>query len=122
MSSSTALLPKDRKKTDHVRTLDISLDLTNNRKPIFLRVTHSPWVIIDQKTLLSLRFAVSVFLTSSLILIVNYDVQENQLGWLTVFSFSNIAYFLQALYSWIAFVSALSATFQSLLLLHIFLQ
>ncbi|EPE36700.1 hypothetical protein GLAREA_08863 [Glarea lozoyensis ATCC 20868] len=88
MSSSTALLPKDRKKTDH---------------PIFLRITHSPWVIIDQKTLVSLQFIVSVYLTGSLILIANYDVEQNQIGWSTVFNFSNIAYFMQALYSWIAF-------------------
>ncbi|KAG9232222.1 hypothetical protein BJ875DRAFT_515129 [Amylocarpus encephaloides] len=91
MSSSTALLsllPKDPKKLDH---------------PIFLRICYSPWATIDQETLLALRLITSAYLTFSFVLHMSYEMNHNKHGWLTVYEFANISYFLQAMYSWIAF-------------------
>ncbi|KAF8857826.1 hypothetical protein BDZ45DRAFT_674440 [Acephala macrosclerotiorum] len=88
MSSSTALLPKDGKKGDH---------------PIFLRVCHSPWLGVGQKVLVGLRGLVAAYLVISFIMIIDYDIKHNHHGWLTVFEFSNLQYFIQALYHAIAF-------------------
>ncbi|CAG8980714.1 hypothetical protein HYALB_00012120 [Hymenoscyphus albidus] len=88
MSSSTALLPKDRKNNDH---------------PIFLRVCHSPWVSIDQKSLLALRFVTAVYLSFSFVMVQDFEHNQQKRGWLSVFDFGNIAYFLQVLYHWMAF-------------------
>ncbi|KAH8652690.1 hypothetical protein BGZ60DRAFT_436275 [Tricladium varicosporioides] len=89
MSSSTALLPKDRKKEDH---------------PIFLRVCHSPWVMVGQKSLVAFRFITAAYLFISFLMILDYEIKRNDHGWLTVFEFSNVSYFLQVLYHWIAFI------------------
>ncbi|CZR67593.1 uncharacterized protein PAC_17492 [Phialocephala subalpina] len=88
MSSSTALLPKDNKKGDH---------------PIFLRVCHSPWLGVGQKALVGLRGLVAAYLVASFIMIIDYEIKHNHHGWLTVFEFSNLQYFIQVLYHVIAF-------------------
>ncbi|TVY16801.1 hypothetical protein LARI1_G004512 [Lachnellula arida] len=86
MSSSTALLPKN-KKDEH---------------PIFLRVCHSPWMNIGQKALVGLRGLTAIYMAVSLSMIINYDVGVNKHGWSTVFEPPNIAYFTLTLYQWIA--------------------
>ncbi|KAE8442242.1 hypothetical protein EG329_003713 [Mollisiaceae sp. DMI_Dod_QoI] len=88
MSSSTALLPKDRKKDDH---------------PIFLRVCHSPWLGINQKALVGLRGLTAAYLVVSFLMIIDYELRRNKHGWLTIFEFSNVQYLIQALYHIIAF-------------------
>ncbi|PMD22359.1 hypothetical protein NA56DRAFT_670422 [Hyaloscypha hepaticicola] len=87
MASSTALLPKDRKKDDH---------------PIFLRVCHSPWISIGQKALVGLRSLAASYLFVSFLAIINYELERNNNGLGTIFKFSNIAYFIQLLYNAIA--------------------
>lgn len=77
----------------------------DNHQPIFLRVCHSPWVSIGQKSLVGLRLLTAVYLLISFLMIIYYEIKCNNHGWLTVFEFSNIVYFLQLLYEWIAFVS-----------------
>ncbi|KUJ07623.1 uncharacterized protein LY89DRAFT_660408 [Mollisia scopiformis] len=88
MSSSTALLPKDRKKDDH---------------PIFLRVCHSPWSGIGQKALVGLRGLAAAYMLASFALIINYELQHLKHDWLTIFEFSNVQYLLQVMYHVIAF-------------------
>ncbi|TVY65747.1 hypothetical protein LSUE1_G006707 [Lachnellula suecica] len=85
MSSSTALLPKQgsTKKDDH---------------PIFLRVCHSPWVGIGQKSLVGLRTLTSTYLLVSGGMIIDYEIKKNKHGWLTAFEFSNVAYAMLTLY------------------------
>jgi hypothetical protein len=87
-TSTSALLPKDRKKDDH---------------PIFLRVCHSPWTAIDQKGLVGLRGLAAAYMLVSFGIIIEYELRHLQHGWLTIFEFSNIQYFLQVLYHVIAF-------------------
>ncbi|TVY50835.1 hypothetical protein LCER1_G005521 [Lachnellula cervina] len=86
MSSSTALLPKN-KKDEH---------------PIFLRVCHSPWMSIGQKTLVGLRGLTAIYMAVSLTMILHYDVDVNKHGWSTLFEPPNIAYFTLTLHQWIA--------------------
>ncbi|KAF4626493.1 hypothetical protein G7Y89_g11665 [Cudoniella acicularis] len=89
MSSSTALLPKDRKNQDH---------------PVFLRVCHSPWAGIGQKSLVGLRFLIALYLLISFSLIIYFEIDRNEHGWLTIFEFSNITFFIQVIYHWIVFI------------------
>ncbi|KAK2627041.1 hypothetical protein QTJ16_004216 [Diplocarpon rosae] len=88
MSSSTALLPK-AKKDDH---------------PIFLRVCHSPWSVIGQKALVGLRALIVAYLLVSFILLIDYEVNNTNDKSLVFFKFSNVSYFIQLLYHWIAFL------------------
>ncbi|PMD29692.1 hypothetical protein L207DRAFT_574076 [Hyaloscypha variabilis F] len=87
MSSSTALLPKDRKKDDH---------------PIFLRVCHSPWITIGQKALVGLRGLIAAYLFVAFLAVIKYELERNKSGLITIFKFSNITSFLQLLYHNIA--------------------
>ncbi|KAH6718614.1 hypothetical protein DL95DRAFT_461681 [Leptodontidium sp. 2 PMI_412] len=87
MSSSTALLPKN-KKDDH---------------PIFLRVCHSPWTSIGQKALVGLRGLTAVYLLASFAMIIDYEIKHTDDGKLALFKFSNIEYGIQVLYHWMAF-------------------
>jgi hypothetical protein len=60
---------------------------------------------IGQKVLVTLRGVTFAYLVMSFFMIVDYEIDRNDHGWLTVFEFSNVAYFLQLLYQGIAFVS-----------------
>jgi hypothetical protein len=106
MASSTALLPKDRKKDDHVGLpLHHQSINSDSSQPIFLRVCHSPWISIGQKALVGLRSLTASYLFVSFLAIINYDLERNKTGLFTIFKFSNIAYFIQLLYNAIAAVS-----------------
>jgi len=110
MASSTALLPKDRKKDDHVGLpLHHQSINSDSSQPIFLRVCHSPWISIGQKALVGLRSLTASYLFVSFLAIINYDLERNKTGLFTIFKFSNIAYFIQLLYNAIAAVSLFSA-------------
>jgi len=87
MSSSTALLPKDRKKDDH---------------PIFLRVCHSPWSGLDQRALSALRGILAIYLIVGFAINIKYEFKHHR-GWLIVFALPNISYFLQVIYHCAAF-------------------
>jgi hypothetical protein len=105
MTSSTALLPKDRKKDDHVgHPLHHQSINTDNCQPIFLRVCHSPWISIGQKALVGLRSLAASYLFVSFLAIIKYELERNKTGLVTIFKFSNIAYFIQLLYNAIAAV------------------
>lgn len=89
MSSSTALLPKDRKqKDDH---------------PIFLRACHSPWKSIGQKSLASLRGITAAYTVAAFGLNMHYEFKHNNDKWFAPFEFSNVATGLQMIYHSIAF-------------------
>jgi hypothetical protein len=45
------------------------------------------------------------YLFVSFLAIINYDLERNKTGLVTIFKFSNIAYFIQLLYNAIAAVS-----------------
>jgi hypothetical protein len=62
---------------------------------------------IGQKVLVGLRGVTFACLVISFFMILDYEIERNDHGWLTVFEFSNVAYFLQLLYQGIAFVSPL---------------
>ena len=62
---------------------------------------------IGQKVLVALRGVTFAYLVISFFMILDYEIERNDHGWLTVFEFSNVAYFLQLLYQGIAFVSPL---------------
>jgi hypothetical protein len=62
---------------------------------------------IGQKVLVALRGVTFAYLFISFFMILDYETEHNGHGWLTVFEFSNVAYFLQLLYQGIAFVSPL---------------
>jgi hypothetical protein len=106
MASSTALLPKDRKKDDHVgHPLHHQSINSDNCQPIFLRVCHSPWISIGQKALVGIRSLTASYLFLSFLAIIKYELERNKTGLVTIFKFSNIAYFIQLLYNAIAAVS-----------------
>jgi hypothetical protein len=92
MSSSTALLPKNR-KDDH---------------PIFLRVCHSPWAFINQQTLATIRGVIAAYMTVMFGVIIFYDAYFSKHGWQIPFELPNIIYLHQVLYFWMACVSTTS--------------
>ena len=107
MSSSTALLPKNQKKDDHVVWSFPQLTPNaNHRQPIFLRLCHSPWSFIGQKALVGLRGLTAAYVLFSFFAVIYYDITRNQSGLLTLFKYSSVEYFLQVIYQLLAFVSS----------------
>lgn len=92
MSSSTALLPKN-KMAEH---------------PIFLRVCHPPWVCIRQSTLVLIRGLFAFYMTAVFVMLVYYKERHAINPWTIPFEFSVIIYLLQLIYGWITFVSLVS--------------
>lgn len=88
MSSSTALLPRT-KKDDH---------------PIFLRVSHSPWLIVNQEVLMLARGIIALYMAMVFLLVVYYEMKKTDRGCLIAFEFPNISYLLQVIYHCITFV------------------
>ena len=74
-----------------------------------MRCCHSPWVGINQTTLLVVRGVIALYLAISFFLIVDYEIMRNDHGWVTIFELSNISYLLQLIYQLIAFVSSLAS-------------
>jgi hypothetical protein len=89
MSSSTALLPKNRK----------------DEFPIFLRVCHSPWVSISQSALVAIRCFIASYMTAVFVVLVYHKERHAVNPWTVPFEFSVIIYLLQLIYTWITFVS-----------------
>ncbi|KAG0649618.1 hypothetical protein D0Z07_4049 [Hyphodiscus hymeniophilus] len=89
MSSSTALLPDQKRGDQH---------------PIFLRVCHSPWLFIGQKMLVMIRGVTTTYLLVSFLMVLQYDLRINQHGWLTAFELPNVVYMLQIIYNMLAFI------------------
>jgi hypothetical protein len=89
MSSSTALLPKT-KKDDH---------------PIFLRVCHSPWTSINQKSLMFIRGLIAGYILVVFCMLIYYEKKRTDHGWLMPFEIQNISYFMQLIYFVATFVS-----------------
>lgn len=65
-------------------------------------------VTIGERALVFLRGLVALYMLVGLVLIIDYEIVRNKHGWLTAFEFSNVAYFPQLLYQWVAFVSRLA--------------
>lgn len=106
MSSSTALLPKPPKRDDHVCFASASSPSHRSHlQPIFLRVCHSPWILIGQNSLVGLRTLTAAYLAVSFGMIMNYDVNRNNKGWSSIFELPNIAYAGLGLYQWTGVVS-----------------
>ena len=94
MAETTPLLP---------RTKWPSRDL-----PIFLRVCHSPWPFISQRSLLTVRAVIASFLTIVFTLDLLYRVNYTQRGQQFAFEPSTISLAMQMLYYWITTVGVLS--------------
>ena len=106
MSSSTALLPKDRKNDDHVSYPHLSsIILSDICQPIFLRVCHSPWYSISQKCLIAMRSVIAAYMFAGFLSIIDYELNHLHSDWVTAFKFSNVSYGIQLLYQGIAAVS-----------------
>ena len=72
--------------------------------PIFLRVCHSPWPWIGQRTLLAVRAVIACFLTIVFPLDILYKVNYTQRGQQFAFEASSISLLIQILYYWITTV------------------
>ena len=72
--------------------------------PIFLRVCHSPWPFISQRTLLAVRAVIASFLTIVFILDILYRINYTQRGQQFAFEASNVSLLIQILYYWITMV------------------
>ncbi|RKF76778.1 hypothetical protein GcM1_224022 [Golovinomyces cichoracearum] len=90
MSSSTPLLPKKTNK--------------GYDQSIFLRICHSPWKFLEQRTVIGLRGLIVIYLLISLIINIYLEVSHSKSGWLAFFEFSIGVSFLQLLYESIALV------------------
>ncbi len=74
--------------------------------PIFLRVCHSPWRFISQKTLLCIRSAIAVYLTAVFALSLFYEIAFAKRGKLFAFSAGNVSFAIQIAYYWISAVGS----------------
>jgi energy-coupling factor transporter transmembrane protein EcfT len=92
MSSSTALLPKNKK----------------DELSITLRVCHSPWACIDQNALVTIRGFFAFYMTAFFVLLVFFKERYGAHRWTVPFEYSVIVYLLQLIYAWISFVSLTS--------------
>ena len=72
--------------------------------PIFLRVCHSPWPFIGQRTLLAVRAVIASFLTIVFTLDMRYRISYTQRGQQFAFEASNVSLLIQILYYWITMV------------------
>ena len=68
--------------------------------PIFLRVCHSPWLFLSQKTLLAFRVIVASFLSIVLALGVLHGIKYTQRGEQLAFEASIVSLLIQILYYW----------------------
>ena len=75
--------------------------------PIFLRVCHSPWPFLNQKTLFCVRIVIAFYLTTILGLSVWYEIAYAQRGKLWGFDPGNVGLVVQGVYYWISAVSQL---------------
>ena len=96
MPESTPLLPKvNRPPHEH---------------PIFHRVCHSPWLFINQRSLLALRGFLAIYMSVMLVLELSFEIFQRESGRYFVFLISNFSYAIQTTYYWITFVSPVSRT------------
>ncbi|KAI0803939.1 hypothetical protein GGR55DRAFT_682078 [Xylaria sp. FL0064] len=68
--------------------------------PITLRACHSPWRIINQKLLFSIRSILASYLTSVAGVALKYKLENNDdhSGWRIPFQFSTVAFVMQWIY------------------------
>lgn len=72
--------------------------------PIFLRVCHSPWPFIGQRTLLALRAVIASFLTIVFTLDMRYRINYTQREQQFAFEATNVSLLVQIFYYWITTV------------------
>ncbi|MCJ1301192.1 hypothetical protein MMC08_003991 [Hypocenomyce scalaris] len=90
MPESTPLLPKvNRPPHEH---------------PIFHRVCHSPWLFINQRSLLALRGFLAIYMSVILVLELSFEIFQRERGRYFVFLISNFSYAIQTTYYWITFL------------------
>lgn len=93
MADTEALLPKaNTPPKDH---------------PIFLRVCHSPWLFLGQKSLMIARGLLAIYMTIVLALDLNFEIVHAGRGRLFPFFIGNVCYVVQVIYYWITFVRPL---------------
>ena len=90
IAETTPLLPRVHPPPDHL--------------PIFLRVCHSPWLFISQRTLLAVRAVIASFLTIIFTLDMRYRMNYSQREQQFAFEASNVSLLIQILYYWITTV------------------
>lgn len=72
--------------------------------PIFLRVCHSPWLFLGQKSLMIVRGLLAVYMTTVLALDLTFEIVFAGRGRLFLFFIGNVSYLIQIIYYWITFV------------------
>lgn len=72
--------------------------------PIFLRVCHSPWYFIGQRSLLLLRSLTAIYLTAILGIALDFEINTKKIGDLFAFNASHISFVVQVVYYWITAV------------------
>jgi len=78
--------------------------------PIFLRVCHSPWLFLGQKSLIGVRGFLAIYMTTVLALDLVFEIVYAKRGRLLLFFISDLSYVIQIIYYWITFVSQLLGT------------
>lgn len=79
----------------------------SHEHPIFLRVCHSPWTFIGQKSLMASRAAIFTYLTTVWIATLNRDMTEQDDAKLFPFYAGHISFTIQLIYYAITSVSSL---------------
>ena len=95
MPERTPLLPNSDRPPPH-------------ENPVFLRVCHSPWYFLDQKSLLLLRGLLAIYMITVLAFSIEYSIKHNHHEEQFVFNASHISFFVQTVYYWITAVSHIS--------------
>lgn len=72
--------------------------------PIFLRVCHSPWYFIGQRSLLLLRSLTAIYLTAILGIALDIEINTKKIGDLFAFNANHISFVVQVVYYWITAV------------------
>ncbi len=90
MSDTQPLLPK--------------ANVSPHDHPILLRVCHSPWLFLGQKSLMIVRGLLAVYMTTVLALDLTFEIVYAGRGRLSPFFVSNVSYVIQIIYYWISFV------------------
>lgn len=79
-------------------------DQLGHHPPIFVRVCHSPWLFLSQRSLAFIRAILAVYMTTALVLNVTHDWKDKEKGCLLIFDARIISFSVQTIYYWITAV------------------
>ncbi len=75
---------------------------------IFLRVCHSPWLFISDRTLAIIRGLIACYLTAIFAADVDFEVVDAKRGKLFFFMMGTGSLFIQITFYWISFVRSIN--------------